>query len=208
MLAAAAYAAQLEQFVPLAERVIEQSRRRVLLGGDVPAGQKILSIFEPHTDVIKKGQREILYGHKVLFTGGKSNLVLDCAILRGNPADATLFIPAIERHEKQFGHAPIQAATDAGFASKANARDTRQKGVRDVVLAAPKDKDVPEMRPDSKTYKRLRNWRSGIEGIISAVKRAFGLTRCTWSGFGSFQAYVQLAVLAFNLQTLARHLLT
>ena len=207
MLLAAAYAAQLEQFVPLAERVIEQSRRRVLLGEEVPTGEKVLSIFEPHTDIVKKGQREIVYGHKVLFTGGKSNLILDCAIPRGNPADATQFIPALERQEQLFGQMPGQVATDAGFASKANARDAHRKGIRDVAFAAPKHKDAPETRPGSKTYKQLRNWRSGIEGIISAAKRAFGLARCTWSGFESFQAYVQLAVLTFNLQTLARHLL-
>ena len=207
MLTAAEHAAQLNEFVPLAERVIDQSRRRVLLGEDVPADEKVLSIFEPHTDIIKKGQREILYGHKVLFTGGKSNLILDCAIERGNPADAAQFIPALDRHEEQFGQMPGQVATDAGFASKANARDARTKGVKDVVFAAPRKKDAPDTDRDSKTYKRLRKWRSGIEGIISATKRAFGLDRCTWSGFESFQAYVQLAVLAFNLQTLARHLL-
>ena len=90
MLVAAGYAAQLDHVVALAQRVVEQSRRRVVFGEQIPADQKILSIFEPHTDIIKKGRREILYGHKVLFTGGKSNLILDCAILRGNPADATL----------------------------------------------------------------------------------------------------------------------
>jgi IS5 family transposase len=207
MLAAAEYAAQLNEFVPLAERVIDQSRRRVLLGEDVPADEKVLSIFEPHTDIIKKGQREILYGHKVLFTGGKSNLILHCTIKRGNPADAAEFIPALDRHKEQFGQMPGQVATDAGFASKANARDARTKGVKDVVFAAPRKKDASDTDRDSKTYKRLRKWRSGIEGVISATKRAFGLDRCTWSGFESFQAYVQLAVLAFNLQTLARHLL-
>jgi len=207
MLAAAEHTAQLNQFVPLAERVIDQSRRRVLLGEDVPADEKVLSIFEPHTDIIKKGQREILYGHKVLFTGGKSNLILDCTIEQGNPADAAQFIPALDRHEEQFGHIPEQVATDAGFASKANARDAQTKGVKDVVFAAPRKKDASGTDRDSKTYKQLRKWRSGIEGIISATKRAFGLDRCTWSGFESFQAYVQLAVLAFNLQTLARHLL-
>jgi IS5 family transposase len=207
MLAAAEHAAQLSEFIPLAERVIDQSRRRVLLGEDVPADEKVLSLFEPHTDIIKKGQREILYGHKILFTGGKSNLILDCIIERGNPADAAQFIPAIERQEQQFGQTPGQVATDAGFASAANARNARAKGVTDVVFVAPRKKDAPDTDRDSKTYKRLRKWRPGIEGIISATKRAFGLARCTWSGFESFQAYVQLAVLAFNLQTLARHLL-
>jgi IS5 family transposase len=207
MLLAAGHAAELNKYLPLAERVIDQSRRRVLLGENVPADEKVLSLFEPHTDIIKKGQREVLYGHKVLFTGGVSNLILDCIIQRGNPADATQFIPAIECQEQQFGHVPGQIATDAGFASAANARDARTKGVQDVVFAAPRKKDAPDTGRDSKTYKRLRKWRSGIEGVISATKRAFGLTRCTWSGYESFQAYVQLAVLAFNLQTLARHLL-
>ena len=207
MLVAAAHAAQLNEFLPLAERVIDQSRRRVLLGENVPSDEKVLSIFEPHTDIIKKGQREILYGHKILFTGGKSNLILDCAIERGNPADAAQLIPALDRHKEQFGHMPGQLATDAGFASKTNARDARKKGVEDVVFAAPRKKDASGTDRNSKTYKRLRKWRSGIEGVISATKRAFGLDRCTWSGFESFQAYVQLAVLAFNLQTLARHLI-
>jgi IS5 family transposase len=207
MLAAAEHAAQLDHFVPLVARVIDQSRRRVLLGEDVPADEKVLSIFEPHTDIIKKGQREIVYGHKVLFTGGRSNLILDCRVERGNPADAVQFIPSLERQEQQFGQPPEQVATDAGFASAANAHAALEKGVHDVVFSAPKKKEAPTTDRDSKVYKRLRNWRSGIEGIISAVKRAFGLNRCTWSGFQSFQAYVQLAVLAFNLQTLARHLL-
>jgi len=207
ILAATEYAAQLNEFVPLAERVIDQSRRRVLLGEDVPADEKVLSIFEPHTDIIKKGQREILYGHKVLFTGGTSNLILDCTVEHGNPADATQFLPALDRHKQQFGHMPGQVATDAGFASAANARAARSQGVTDVMFAAPRKKQGPDTSCDPKSYKRLRKWRSGIEGIISAAKRAFGLTRCTWSGFESFQAYVQLAVLAFNLQTLARHLL-
>ena len=204
---AAGYLAQLDQFVPLVEQVTDQSRRRVLRGEDVPAAEKVLSIFEPHTDIIKKGQREIVYGHKVLFTGGRSNLILDCRVERGNPADAAQFIPALERQQEQFGQPPEQVVTDAGFASAANGKDALEKGVQEVVFTAAPNKDTTGIDHKSKTFKRLRNWRSGIEGIISAVKRAFGLNRCTWSGSESFQAYVQLAVLAFNLQTLARHLL-
>jgi len=206
-LVAANYAAQLEPFVPLAERVIDQSRRRVLRGEDVPAQDKVLSLFEPHTDIIKKGQREIVYGHKVLLTGGKSNLILDCVILRGNPADAVQFLPALERQREQQGVIPIQVATDAGFASQSNAHEALARGVDTVVFVAPKHKSLPALIAKTRLYKRLRNWRAGIEGIISAGKRAFGLDRCPWSGFDSFQAYVQLGVLAFNLQTLARHLL-
>ena len=145
--------------------------------------------------------------HKVLLSGGRSNLITDCAIERGNPADAIQFVPAIGRQEQQFGKCPGQVATDAGFASQANAREARDRGVEDLMFACARKKDDPENSHDSKVYKSLRKWRAGIEGIISATKRAFGLNRCTWSGFESFKAYVQLAVFAFNLQTLARHLL-
>lgn len=184
-----------------------QSRRRVLLGEDVPAQEKVLSIFEPHTDILKKGQREIVYGHRVLFTGGKSNLILDSVTERGNPADAARFIPALDRQKEPYGHLPEQVATDAGFASKPNARKALARGVKDLVFVAPQHKSLRELIKETRAYKQLRKWRAGIEGIISAGKRAFGLDRCTWSGFQSFKAYVQLAVPAFNLQTLARHLL-
>jgi IS5 family transposase len=206
-LVAAHYAAQLEHFLPLAQAVIEQSRHRVLQGQDVPAQEKVLSIFEPHTDIIKKGQRDIVYGHKVLLTGGKSNLILDTLIEHGNPADAANFLPALDRQQQQYGRQPKQVATDAGFASKNNARQALDRGIEDVAFVAPKHKTLPELIKHTRAYKKLCNWRAGIEGIISAGKRAFGLDRCTWSGYESFKAYVHLAVLAFNLQTLARHLL-
>jgi IS5 family transposase len=201
-------ACALEDVVPLAEAVIAQSERRVLKGQAVPAEQKVVSIFEPHTDIIKKGQREIVYGHKILFAGGKSNLILDCLIQRGNPADAEQFVPALERHRDRFKQAPKHVATDGGFASKSNAAQARALGVENIAFSALKGNKLSELVKNERTYKRLRKWRAGIEGIISATKRAFGLDRCTWSGFQSFQAYVLLAVLAFNLQTLARHLLS
>jgi len=206
-LVAAKYIVELEKFLPLAARVIDQAHRRVFLDEQVPAQDKVLSIFESHTDIIKKGQREIVYGHKVLLSGGKSNLILDCVIERGNPADAPQFIPALKRHKQQYGQTPHKTATDAGFASKSNAREALALGVKDVAFVAPTHKSIPEVTQNTRAHKQLRKWRAGIEGVISATKRAFGLDRCTWSGFESFKAYVQLAVLAYNLQTLARHLL-
>ena len=143
----------------------------------------------------------------MLVATGKSNLILDGPIERGNPADAAQFLPALEHHALLWGQVPPQVATDAGFASKANARAALDQGVKDLVFVAPKHKSLPEWIKDTRTYKQLAKWRAGIEGIISAAKRALGLDRCTWSGFESFQAYVLLGVLAFNLQTLARHLL-
>ncbi len=198
----------LEHFTPLVERVIDQSVRRVLNGEKVPAADKVVSIFEPHADIIVKGQREVIYGHKIFLTGGVSNLILDCAIERGNPADSEQFVPAIERHIGRFGKAPKDVATDGGFASKENGRWAKAKGVLNVAFSTLKGNKITELVQNDRAYKMLRKWRAGIEGIISAAKRAYGLTRCNWRGFDSFQAYVRLAVIAFNLKMLARLMLT
>ena len=197
----------LEEFTPLARRVIDQSTRRVLKGEQVPAEEKVVSIFEPHTDIIVKGQRDVVYGHKIFLTTGKSNLIFDCAIKKGNPNDSEQFMPALQRHLERFGEAPKDVAADGGFASKTNGEDARGSGVQNVAFSALKGNTLSDLVQSTRMYKQLRKWRAGIEGIISAVKRAFGLNRCTWRGYESFQAYVQLAVLTFNLQTLARHLL-
>ncbi len=207
LLVAAALRVALEEFTPLVEGVIGQTVRRVLKGESVPAQEKIVSIFEPHTDIIVKGQREIVYGHKIFLTGGKSNLILDCSVERGNPADSEQFKPAIERHIERFGQAPRDVATDGGFASKVNGAWARSKGAVNVAFSALKGNKLCEIVQSDRVYKRLRKWRAGIEGIISAAKRAYGLTRCTWRGFDSFQAYVRLGVFAFNLKTLANQLL-
>lgn len=207
LLVAAALRSALEQFTPLAKRVIDQSTRRVLEGEQLPATEKVVSIFEPHTDIIVKGQREVVYGHKIFLSTGKSNLVLDCAVEKGNPADSEQFMPALKRHRELFGQAPKDVATDGGFASKANGENARALGVQNIAFSALKGNTLSELVQNTRVYKQLRNWRAGIEGVISAVKRAFGLNRCSWRGYASFQAYVQLAIVAFNLQTLARHLL-
>lgn len=204
---AIAFQQELTHFTTLAEKVIEQTKRRIINGEKVEAKDKIVSIFEEHADIIVKGQREITYGHKVLFVGGRSNLILDCRVEQGNPADANQFIPALERQNKLFDKVPEKVATDSGFASKANGKAAIALGVKDVAFSTRKGNKLSELVQSVRTYKRLRKWRSGIEAIISTAKRAFGLDRCDWSGFDSFQSYVQLGVLAFNLQTLARHLL-
>ena len=191
----------------LGQAVIEQTERRVLYGESVPAQEKVLSIFESHVDVIVKGQREPTYGHKVCITSGKSNLILDCQIFRGNPADTDEFIPALERHEKLYGRVPLKVATDGGFTSKDNANDAKEMGVRDIAFSSLKGNKLSDLIKSERVYKKLRKWRAGIEGIISAAKRAYGLSRCNWSSFESFKAYVHLGVLAFNLTMLARHLL-
>jgi IS5 family transposase len=187
--------------------VIDQTKRRVLQGESVPASEKVVSIFEPHTDIIVKDQRETLYGHKLYLSAGASGLITDCWIADGNPADTTLAIPMLRRQKRILGKVPRQAAFDGGFASKPNLVNAKALGVQDVAFAKKRGLAISEMTRSSWVYRRLRDFRAGIEGLISFLKRAFGLDRCTWRGAESFGSYVQASILTANLLTVARHLL-
>jgi transposase, IS5 family len=198
---------ELNRYRLLLERVIDQTERRVLKGETVSAGEKVVSIVEPHADIIVKDGRETLYGHKVYLTGGASGLVLDCVIVDGNPADTTMATRMLERQKEIYGRPPRQAAFDGGFASKQNLQEAKALGVEDVCFAKKRGLKVPEMVKSTWVYRKLRDFRAGIEGVISFLKRCFGLDRATWRGELSFRSYVWSGVLAANLLTLARHAL-
>lgn len=197
--------AELSHYMGLASQVVDQTRRRVFAGESVPAGDKIVSIFEEHTDVIVKDRRDTLYGHKICLSTGKSSLVLDCTVLEGNPADSTLAEMMIDRHIDITGHAPRQAAYDGGFTSLANLEAIKAKGVSDVAFSKARYLSISDMVRSSWVYKKLRDFRAGIEATISFLKRSFGLDRCTWKSFGSFKSYVWSSIVSFNLLVIARH---
>lgn len=198
---------QLEHYIPLVGQVVSQTERRVLQGESVPAEDKLVSIFEPHTDLIRKDGRDTYYGHKVTFTGGKSGLLLDWVIEDGNPADSTLFTRMLERLHDLYGHYPRQATADGGMASKHNLEDAKARGLRDVVFSKKRGLRVEDMASSTWVYRQLRNFRAGIEGMISFLKRVFGLGRCLWKGAESFASYVGASVVSANLLLLARHLM-
>ena len=197
--------AGLMHYSRLAEKVINQTERRVLLGETVPAGEKIVSIFEEHTDIIVKDRRETYYGHKICLTSGKSGLFLDCVVEDGNPADSELATEMIARQTMLYGRPPGQAAFDGAFASKVNLGDLKDDGVVDVMFSKRRGLKVLDMVKSSYVYKKLRNFRAGIEGMISFLKRCFGAGRCTWRGLESFKSYVWGSVVSANLLILARH---
>lgn len=197
-----------DRFLPLTQRVMDQTKRRVLEGESVPAGEKIVSIFEEHADIIRKDRRETLYGHKICLTGGASSMILDCKVLEGNPADSTLATTMVERQVEIFSRPPRQIVFDGGFASKMNLSDIKARGVEDVVFSKGRGLEIGDMVKNSWVYKRLRDFRAGIEGNISFLKRVFGLDRCTWKSWASFQSYVWGSIVSFNLLVLARHLLS
>src|SRR5258708_11705440 len=177
---------QIAHYIPLARQVVEQTQRRVLQGESVPSGEKLVSIFEEHTDLIVKDRRDTLYGHKICLTTGRSTLVTDCVILDGNPADATLTEQVIDRHIAIMGKAPNQVAFDGGFTSKANLDALKAKGVEDVSFSKARSLSVTDMVRSSWVYKKLRNFRAGIEATISFLKRSFGMDRCTCRSLPSF----------------------
>ena len=115
-----AWLAAVRQYRPLIARIIAQTERRVLDGEQVPAADKLVSLFEPHTDIIVKGSREVQYGHKLNLSTGKTGMILDLVIEDGNPADTDRFQPMLDRHIEHYGKAPRQSAADGGYASTAN----------------------------------------------------------------------------------------
>jgi len=201
-------ASELEHYIPLVWQVVRQTERRVLHGESVPAEEKLVSIFEPHTDIIRKDGRDTYYGHKVTFTGGKSGLLLDWVVEDGNPADSTLFLRMLDHQNDLYGRYPRQAAADGALASTNNLAAAKKRGIEDVVFAKKRGLSVADMASSTWVYRQLRNFRAGIEGMISFLKRVFGLSRCTWKGAESFASYVGASVVSANLLLLARHLMT
>lgn len=203
-----ALAAEIETITLWLWMLIDQTERRVLRGESVPVEEKLVSIFEPHTDILIKDKRDTYYGHKINLTGGASGLILDCVIESGNPADSTRATPMLERQIEIYGRPPRQATFDGGFASKENLRNGKELGVKDVCFAKKRGLEVADMVKSSWVYRQLKNFRAGIEGVISYLKRVFGLDRCTWKGSVSFGTYVWGSIVSANLLMLARHSLS
>jgi len=194
----------MEHFAGLTEKVIDQAKRRILLGETVPAGEKVVSIFEEHTDIIKKDRRDTTYGHKICLTGGASNLILDCVIAQGNPADTDLAIPMLDRQKHIYGRYPLKVSFDGGFASKNNLKLAKERQIKDVCFAKKRGLKETDMCRSEYVYHGLRRFRAGIESGISWLKRCMGLTRCTWKGWHAFKSYVWSSIVAANLLTIAR----
>jgi IS5 family transposase len=197
-------AQQLRHYSQLVQQVIFQTEQRVIAAKTVAAADKIVSIFEPHTDIIVKDNRDTFFGHKICLTGGGSNLILDCLITDGNPADSDLTLTMLDRQRQIYSRYPLKAALDGGFASKENLQQAKTSGVKDVCFAKKRGLQVTDMCRSEYVYNRLRHFRAGIESGISWLKRSFGLWRCNWKGLDSFKSYVWSTIVAANLLTLSR----
>jgi IS5 family transposase len=203
--ASMAYILQLEDLLPVMKQVYDVSFRKEIKGEKVPSSEKVFSIFERHTDIIVKGRRDIVFGHKINLTSGKSNMILDCYFERGNPSDTKLYGPTLDRVIKNYSKTPRDIAVDGGYASKVNMAQSIEKGLVNVVF----NKIVGSLNNQASSLNmetRLKKWRSGIEANISNLKRGFNIRRCTWKGWLNFQTKVLWSVLAYNIRVMSNAL--
>ena len=198
---------EIDHYCELGERVIDQARRRVLQGEQVPNTEKIYSIFESHTDLIKRGkvQTPLEFGHKVFLAESAQGLITQYQVLEGNPCDEQQVEPSLQHHKETFGHAPELYGSDRGFFSEKNVKSCKQKGVKVVCIPQRGGQKTPtrakyEKSPD---FKKGQRFRAGIEGRISVLFRGRGMKRCLAEGRKRFELWVGAAVIANNLMRIA-----
>src|ERR1700757_3601871 len=186
---------EIEHYCGLGERVIDQARRRVLQGEQVPNAEKIYSIFEPHTDLIKRGKvrTPVEFGHKVFLAESARGLITQYEALKGNPVDEVHVAPSIRRHRRVFRRAPALYGADRGFFSESNIAVCARGGVAMVSIP---QREAYERSP---AFKQGQRFRAGIEGRISVLMRGRGMKRCRAEGAERFALFVGAAVLANNL---------
>lgn len=200
---------ELSHFAGLLGQVIEQATRRVLEEEQVPAAQKLVSIFEPHTAIIRRGKarNKTEFGRKVWLSEVDGGIISGFWILEGNAGDEAQLEPALEDHLRLFGKPPELVAADRNVHSKENERLSKEKGVKKVCLpkAGKKSKEREEHERQG-WFKRARRFRAGIEGRISVMKRREYLSRCRDKGEEGFGRWVGWGVLTANLDIVARTL--
>lgn len=191
----------------LTERVINQTRRRVFGGEVVPAGEKLCSIFEPHTDLIKRGKarKPVEFGHKVFLAESRIGLITDYQVLAGNPVDSDHVEPSLRRHREVFDRAPKLYAADRGFDHPNARRAGEEAGVTELCIPQRGGHLTPARAAEqhSRRFKAGQRYRVGIEGTISVLMRGRGMRRCPLKGHERFELFVGAAVLANNLLRIA-----
>ena len=187
------------KYLELAQTVYDIAYRRIVKKESVPAKEKIVSIFEEHTDIIVKGLRDVQFGHKSTITAGASGLVLDVQIHKGNPCDSQIVPSVLERHKKFYLKSPKQMAFDGCYYSEDNVNALKKENIE---FTFSKGKNA-NSTSDKKVIKKLRCFRAGIEAIISKLKRMFGLSLIKDRTLTGFTKAVKRSVIAYNLFTLA-----
>ena len=196
-----------QTFLPRVEQVIDQTSRRIFDNESVPAAEKLVSIFEPHTDIIRRGKvnKPTEFGHKVWLGEVEGGFIAQYAILEGNPADDQQWQPTLDHHIQQFGHPPWQASADRGVHSADNEQVAQDLGVERIVLPKPGKKSAARRQHEhQRWFWRGRRFHAGVEGRISVISRKHGLDRCRDKGENGFHRWVGWGVIANNLTMMGR----
>jgi IS5 family transposase len=197
---------QLRHFLPLVEKVIRQTKERVVKGNS-HVEDKVLSLFEPHTEVIRKGKahKPNEFGRLVRIDEVENGIVSGYQVLVGNRADTTSWMPALEQHQACFGRVPEMATADRGYFSAANEREAQVLGVKKVALPAQGRLSAKRAEQQKQRwFRRALRWRAGIEATISTLKHPFSMARATYQGGLGFERYVGWCVITKNLFSIAR----
>ena len=192
--------------LPRVQQVIQQTKTRIF-GGETRTEGKILSLFEPSTEVIRKGKagKPNEFGKMVKLQEAENQIVTDFEVYPLRPSDADLLIPAIESHQQKLGCTPYLVAADAGFYSASNETVAKEKGVKKVCVPNRYTKSTDRRREQKKRWFRNgQKWRTGCEGRISVIKRRHGLNRSRYKGEAGMKRWVGLGVIADNLINIGR----
>jgi IS5 family transposase len=203
-----AHETQLRHFIPLVEKGIAQTHVRVFQGNPYVAG-KVLSLFEPHTQAIRKGKahKPTEFGRLVRLDEVENGIVSRYEVLVGNPADTNAWSAALEQHQMSFGRPPRMATADRGYFAAKNERDAKASGVERVALPARGRLSKARSKlQKERWFRRALRWRAGIEARISTLKHPFSMLRATYKGDQGFQRYVGWCVITQNLVSMARTL--
>jgi len=201
---------QLNRMIPLVEQLMRQTHARVMEGNTRPEG-KIVSVFETHTAVIRKGKasKPTEFGNLVLLVEAENQIVTSYRICEGNPADAGLLMEGLESHIAVVGRAPKLLVADSGFFSAANEKRAMELGVGKVAIPRKGTKSVERLKKQkTRWFKRAQRWRTGCEGRISVLKRRHGLNRCRYKGPSGMERWVGWGVIADNFTNIGCHLVS
>ena len=199
---------QLQTMVGRVEQVVRQTKARVF-GRNTHATEKLVSVFEPHTEIIRKGKanRPTEFGNLAKMQEAEHQIITHYEVFAERPSDSALLIQAVEAHQQQLGKTPEMVAADAGFYSAANEKTLEEMGVKHVSVPSRNTRSEQRRRMQkSRWFRRGQKWRTGCEGRISTLKRRHGLRRCLYRGFTGMQRWVGLGVIADNLINIASHL--